>query len=38
MDYLRDRKALLDGPVGDHMRFAPKTTAPEPAALTTASG
>lgn len=21
MDYLRDRKALLDGPVGDHMRF-----------------
>jgi cation diffusion facilitator CzcD-associated flavoprotein CzcO len=38
MDYLRDRKALLDGPVGDHMRFAPKTTTPEPAALTTASG
>jgi monooxygenase len=21
MDYLRDRKVLLDGPVGDHMRF-----------------
>lgn len=21
MDYLRDRKLLLDGPVGDHMRF-----------------
>jgi monooxygenase len=22
MDYVRDRKVLLDGPVGDHMRFA----------------
>jgi hypothetical protein len=21
MDYLRDRKVLLEGPVGDHMRF-----------------
>jgi hypothetical protein len=21
MDYLRDRKALLEGPVGDHMHF-----------------
>jgi hypothetical protein len=21
MDYLRDRKVLLNGPVGDHMRF-----------------
>jgi cation diffusion facilitator CzcD-associated flavoprotein CzcO len=38
MDYLRDRKVLLDGPVGDHMRFEPKTTAAEPAALTTAGG
>jgi cation diffusion facilitator CzcD-associated flavoprotein CzcO len=24
MDYLRDRKVLLDGPVGDHMQFAAK--------------
>ena len=36
MDYLQDRKVLLDGPVGDHMRFASKATAPEPAALTPA--
>jgi hypothetical protein len=36
MDYLQDRKVLLDGPVGDHMRFASKTTASEPAALTRA--
>jgi hypothetical protein len=25
MDYRRDRKLLLDGPVGDHMQFAAKT-------------
>jgi cation diffusion facilitator CzcD-associated flavoprotein CzcO len=37
MDYLKDRKVLLDGPVGDHMRFARKATASEPA-LTTAGG
>jgi hypothetical protein len=24
MDYLRDRKVLLDGPVGDHMHFGDK--------------
>jgi monooxygenase len=24
MDYLRDRKILLEGPVGDHMGFAPR--------------
>ncbi len=27
MDYLRDRKVLLDGPVGDHMKFARSSTA-----------
>ena len=27
MDYLRDRKVLLDGPVGDHMRFFARPTA-----------
>jgi monooxygenase len=27
MDYLKDRKALLDGPVGDHMRFVAKPVA-----------
>jgi cation diffusion facilitator CzcD-associated flavoprotein CzcO len=27
MDYLRDRKVLLDGPVGDHMRFTPSSSA-----------
>jgi monooxygenase len=38
MDYLRDRKVLLDGPVGDHMRFAPISSAPRPTALTAAGG
>jgi cation diffusion facilitator CzcD-associated flavoprotein CzcO len=37
MDYLRDRKVLLDGPVGDHMRFAAKEGARE-RALTSVSG
>jgi monooxygenase len=32
MDYLRDRKLLLDGPVGDHMRFVARRPAVEPAA------
>jgi monooxygenase len=36
MDYLRDRKLLLDGPVGDHMRFFHRTTARTPAALASA--
>jgi cation diffusion facilitator CzcD-associated flavoprotein CzcO len=26
MDYLRDRKVLLEGPVGDHMRFTPSSS------------
>jgi cation diffusion facilitator CzcD-associated flavoprotein CzcO len=38
MDYLRDRKLLRDGPVGDHMRFAHQATAPTSAALTAAGG
>jgi monooxygenase len=38
MDYLRDRKVLLDGPVGDHMRFARNATAPTAAALAPAGG
>jgi hypothetical protein len=38
MDYLRDRKLLLDGPVGDHMRFAGKAAAPAPAIATAAGG
>ncbi len=29
MDYLRDRKVLLDGPVGDHMHFAEGESADE---------
>jgi cation diffusion facilitator CzcD-associated flavoprotein CzcO len=32
MDYRRDRKLLLDGPVGDHMQFAAKSR-PTPASL-----
>ena len=23
MDYVRDRKTMLEGPVGDHLRFTP---------------
>jgi cation diffusion facilitator CzcD-associated flavoprotein CzcO len=38
MDYLRDRNVLLEGPVGDHMRFGSKTPESEPAALATAGG
>jgi cation diffusion facilitator CzcD-associated flavoprotein CzcO len=32
MDYLRDRKVLLEGPVGDHMHFGgkPSEALPEP--------
>lgn len=33
MDYLLDRQVLLDGPVGDHMRFAPKPAVPAQIAL-----
>jgi hypothetical protein len=33
MDYLRDRKLLLDGPVGDHMHFGRKQVAPVPDAV-----
>jgi monooxygenase len=36
MDYLRDRRMLINGPVGDHMRFAHRATAPRAAALTAA--
>lgn len=38
MDYLRDRKLLLDGPLDDDMRFAHRATAPTSAALTPAGG
>jgi monooxygenase len=31
MDYHRDRKLLLEGPVGDHMRFVPARPAAAPA-------
>ncbi len=33
MDYLRDRKVLLDGPVGDHMRFGGERSEPLPEVL-----
>jgi cation diffusion facilitator CzcD-associated flavoprotein CzcO len=33
MDYLRDRKVLLEGPVGDHMRFGGERSAALPEAL-----
>jgi cation diffusion facilitator CzcD-associated flavoprotein CzcO len=34
-DYLKDRKLLLDGPVGDHMRFtsSPRAREPQPVAV-----
>jgi monooxygenase len=38
MDYLRDRKVLLEGPVGDHMRFAHKPTKAPPAVAAVAGG
>ena len=35
MDYVRDRKVLLAGPVGDHMHFgdAPSEALPETAGV-----
>ncbi|HEY3829634.1 MAG TPA: NAD(P)/FAD-dependent oxidoreductase [Solirubrobacteraceae bacterium] len=37
MDYVRDRKVLLDGPIGDHMGFASRqASAPLAAAAVTA--
>ncbi len=37
MDYLRDRKMLLDGPVGDHMQFGRRQAAPRPTAVAVAA-
>jgi monooxygenase len=37
MDYLRDRKVLLNGPVGDHMHFARDRGAKSAAAATAAA-
>ncbi len=38
MDYLRDRKVLLEGPVGDHMRFFARPTEQLAAVAETAGG
>jgi cation diffusion facilitator CzcD-associated flavoprotein CzcO len=38
MDYLRDRKVLLEGPVGDHMRFFARPAEPLAAVAETAGG
>jgi len=37
MDYARDRKQMLNGPVGDHLRFTARPTAEQPERVATAT-